>query len=211
MLSRHRGWWPKKQPRRGWPVRVNDHLYCSMVMAAARLTARPAVPFTAFGGYKAAVAILDRVKPREGFIWREYTPASVRFAGVQRQYFTEMNGARIDGLRATIADWRAIGQIGETEERLLIADLLAAVNRVANIAGTYGCFLSTWAPNARQPLELRPRPLITETVPIEAFNRDVLDVPAAMTTLPTSTRLTQSGSTPPTTSWKPCLSATSQT
>jgi adenine-specific DNA-methyltransferase len=43
------------------------------------------------------------------------------------------------------------------EERLLLADLLAATNRVANIAGTYGCFLSHWNMYGPRQAEIRER------------------------------------------------------
>src|SRR5207244_3950679 len=94
-----------------------------------------------------------------GFIWRQYSPASAGHTGVARKYFTETNARRIDGVRKQIRDWRAAGRISPFEERLLIADLLAATNRVANIAGTYGCYLSHWSPQALSLLELTPRPL----------------------------------------------------
>ena len=48
------------------------------------------------------------------------------------------------------------------EELLLIADLLSATNRVANIAGTYGCFLSKWQQQANERIELRARTLRTK-------------------------------------------------
>jgi adenine-specific DNA-methyltransferase len=38
-----------------------------------------------------------------------------------------------------------------------LADLLLASNRVANISGTYGCFLRSWQSSALKPIELRPR------------------------------------------------------
>jgi len=94
-------------------------------------------------------------------------------------YFTEANAAKIDGVRRQIAAWRDDGAISTTEERLLIADLLLAANRVANIAGTYGCFLSHWSTQAREPLELRVRELFPHTVDVETSTLDVNDVKVA--------------------------------
>lgn len=70
-------------------------------------------------------------------------------------YFTEANAALIDGIRKKISDFRASEVISIAEERLLIADLLLATNRVANIAGTYGCFLSHWLKQSQNAISLR--------------------------------------------------------
>lgn len=167
----------EKAAHRGWPVRINDHLYCAVVMASARVLSTAAAPFEEFGGYAATLERLERVRPMEGFISREYSPRSAVYAGVERRYFTESNAARIDGMRQEIAAWVQKGVLAPAEERLLLADLLAASNRVANIAGTYGCFLRSWSPNALQGIRLAPRSLLPAAVPVETFNVDVYDVP----------------------------------
>ncbi|PJN22392.1 DNA adenine methylase [Kitasatospora sp. CB02891] len=158
---------------RGWSVRINDHLTSSVVTSAARLIARSDVPFTSLGGYEAALTRLDAVEPLPGFITREYSPASAQHAGVERRYFTEANASRIDAMRTQIATWRTDGTISMSEERLLIADLLAAANRVANIAGTYGCFLRHWSSTGVRELELRPRELRRRAVTADLRVGDV--------------------------------------
>jgi adenine-specific DNA-methyltransferase len=162
----------------GWPIVLNDHLTSSMLTAAAQVIARADVPFRSLGGYEAALQLLNQVGGIDGFVWKEYSPAS-RAHGVQRQYFTEKNAARIDAVRQTIAQWRAVRLVTELEERLLIADLLAAANRVANIAGTYGCFLSYWTTNSARELLLSPRRLSPTKVHFEATCLDVFNVRAA--------------------------------
>jgi adenine-specific DNA-methyltransferase len=133
------------------------------------------VPFRAFGGYEAALATLDELPGIEGFVWREYSPASVRL-GVERRYFTEPNAARIDAIRRTIATWHSADLISPVEAQLLIADLLAATNRVANIAGTYGCFLRDWTASSLRQLNLVPRPLSDIAIRFEASCLDVFAV-----------------------------------
>src|SRR5262249_39467557 len=120
--------------------------------------------------------LLQLSKPVRGFIWREYSPASLKRLGLERRYFTETNAAKIDGVRAKIHKWRAAGQINREEEMLLIADLLAATNRVANIAGTYGCFLAKWTPQASQSLTLRARDLKTYSTKLEISNVEASEV-----------------------------------
>lgn len=163
----------------GWRVRVNDHLLCATIATAARLTATSEVPFAALGGYEEALKRLQATPSRQGFIWEEYSPASAAHGPYTRMYLTEGNAAKIDGIRAQIAEWDEAGITSPAETRLLIADLLAAVNSVANIAGTYGCFLSHWSPAAKKALTLRPRELAPESCGLEVFNVDVNDVPVA--------------------------------
>jgi adenine-specific DNA-methyltransferase len=112
----------------------------------------------------------------EGFIWREYSPASKKSCGVERRYFTESNAGRIDAMRALIRDWRESDLIDANEERLLIADLFSALNRVANIAGTFGCFLAKWTPQAAEAISVRPRVLKERLTHVEVSVGDVFDV-----------------------------------
>ena len=130
--------------RAGWSVRVNDHLASSAIMSFARLVSRVDVPFVRLGGYTNAITELNSLEPMSGFIWREYSPASLNHCTVARMYFTEDNARKIDAVRRKIRCWREAESITEREERILIADLMRAANRVANTAGTYGCFLSKW-------------------------------------------------------------------
>lgn len=136
--------------RSGWKVHVNDHLCSSATMSFARLMSRADVTFSQLGGYDKAIEALNSLEPKRGFIWREYSPASSQNCTVSRMYFTEENAQRIDAVRNQIREWGALEKINENEERVLIADLMRAANRVANTAGTYGCFLSKWQ---RQSLE----------------------------------------------------------
>lgn len=147
--------------RLGWDVHLNDHLHSAVTMAAARLTSLGQARFDKIGGYEVAIAELNGLKPRNGFIYREYSPVSLDKLGFERRYFTAKNAGRIDAMRSRIAAWRNEGSITEAEKTLLVADLLSATNRVANIAGTYGCFLSKWQAQALEKITLRPRSLFT--------------------------------------------------
>ena len=139
-------------------VHPNDHLHSAVIMAGARITGRHQANFRCLGGggYSQAIKKLNELAPNKGFIWKEYSPASATRIGFERRYFTEENAAQIDGIRKQIKCWISGGDIEADEERLLVADLLSASNRVANIAGTYGCFLSKWQPQALDRLVLRP-------------------------------------------------------
>jgi len=159
----------------GWPVRINDHLRSATIMARAQLVSSSDAPFAELGGYEAALARLNALPGRDGFFWREYSPASE----TGRMYFTEENARRIDAIRDQINRWEASGALSGTERDLLVADLIAAANQVANIAGTYGCFLSRWSQSALRDLRLEPRKLRPAPVEHEVHSRDVLDVPVS--------------------------------
>ena len=152
----------------GWAVRINDSLRCAVTMAAARLVAAQDVPFGILGGYQKALRVLNDLAAAPGFIWSEYSPASASAGAerVERRYFTESNAARIDGMRGQIAEWAAEGSISPLEEVLLVADLLSAANKTANIAGTYGCFLRKWQPGALADLQIGRAHVRTPVTPI---------------------------------------------
>lgn len=160
---------------RGWAIRLNDHLPSSVALARARLLAESDVPFERLGGYRSAIGRLNEAAPEKGFFWRQYSPASAQ----ARMYFTEANAMRIDAARRLIAAWEAEGALQASERELLLADLITAAARVANTAGTYGCFLTRWSSTSERPLRLLRRDLREAPVPHTTFSRDVLDVPVS--------------------------------
>ncbi|MBZ0248098.1 MAG: DNA adenine methylase [Burkholderiales bacterium] len=165
--------------RLGWPVLLNDSLKSAVTMAAARLLARTSVPFSRLGGYQNAINALNTLAPIEGFMWREYSPASGRRGAFERRYFTEHNAGLLDAMRAQLARWQNGGDVSQAEATLLIGDLLSAANRVANIAGTYGCFLAKWQPQSQGAVTLVPRELFPTEVAVETTNSDVFSLAVA--------------------------------
>jgi adenine-specific DNA-methyltransferase len=160
----------------GWPVLVNDHLASSSIMALARVLSKKQVSFDAVGGYQNAVVELNKVEPRSGFIWSEYSPESINHCETERKYFTQDNARKIDGMRHQISAWSEAGLINDSETYMLIADLLGAANRVANTAGTYGCFLSKWQRQSQASLKLSPRQIALNAPKATISNCDVLEV-----------------------------------
>ena len=163
--------------RAGWPVHVNDHLASSAIMSYARVTSKADIPFKGLSGYKNAIAVLNEAVPVRGFIWREYSPASSGHCDVSRMYFTEENAQKIDGMRQKIRAWRQGDIITPHEERVLIADLMRASNRVANTAGTYGCFLSKWQRQSLDALVIEPGEYLEVSPHATMSTRDVHQVP----------------------------------
>ena len=163
---------------RGWGVCANDHLLSSSILTTAQLLSCNDVSFASLGGYAATIRKLNNISPRSGFIYAEYTPSGKSRSGHERRYFTTENGRRIDGMRAQIEDWDRSGKLTANERALLLADLFEATNRVANIAGTYGCFLRHWTKAAQRRLLLSPRSLLTKPAGFQVSCKDAFELTA---------------------------------
>lgn len=148
----------------------------AVIMSEARLLSSADVPFDYFGGYEEVIKMLNSLSGEEGFIWREYSPASKRFQLNERRYFTEENAKKIDAISATIHHWKNEKTISRKEFVLLMSDLIQAVNNVANIAGTYGCFLSRWTAQAKENLALSTSSLKKVQTIYKTSNCDVFAV-----------------------------------
>lgn len=163
----------------GWNIRINDMMMNATVVSEAHLLSEKDVNFSVLGGYVEAVKKLS-VAREEGFIWREYSPASALQVGIERRYFNEDNAQRIDGATNLIHAWKREGVISDKEFSLLLATLIFAVNDVANIAGTYGCFLSKWTQQSMNQLNIVPLELRRNAVNYSVSNLDVFQVNSRM-------------------------------
>lgn len=162
----------------GWGVWANDHLLSSSILTTAQLLSNKDVSFISLGGYTAAIRKVNETSPHSGFIYAEYTPSGKSRSGHERRYFTMENGRRIDGMRVQIEDWDKNGKLTVNERALLLADLLEAANRVANIAGTYGCFLRHWTKPAQRRLLVSPRALLSKSASFQVSCKDVFELTA---------------------------------
>jgi len=142
---------------RGLCVVAGDELTFPVLHARARLLYDETYDFTPHAeSYRAAIRILNSLQPTKGFFWREYgSKGCPRNRNAPRLYFTADNAGRIDSIRATIKKWRSEG-LAPLAADLLLHDLLLAVNRVANIAGTYGYFRAWWDKTSLSRLWLTP-------------------------------------------------------
>ena len=108
-------------------------------------------------GYETVIQTLNNLPPIKGYFWREFSPEGNPQSGSNpRRYFTAENAKRIDSVRAFIQRLIKESAITDIEHSLLIHDLIMATNDVANIAGTYGHYLSKFVSRALQPLEFTP-------------------------------------------------------
>ncbi len=111
-----------------------------------------------------------------GFIYKHYTPASKDIDGVERKYFTIENGMKIDAVRIKIEEWFGEGYISEDEYFYLLTSLLIAVQKIANISGTYGAFNKFWDPRAYKPLTLKFIEVIPSKFTHKAYNEDIFNL-----------------------------------
>ncbi len=160
----------------GWKLKINDMMTNSIVMSEARLLCKEDVPFKSFGGYTSTLEILNNLEPIEGFMWRTYSPAAKKYCGIERKYFSEGNAKKIDATASQIHKWKNDNLLSSREFALLIATLISSTNTVANIAGTYGCFLAKWTAQSMNDFKLVELPLREKPSEFFVSNIDVFDV-----------------------------------
>jgi adenine-specific DNA-methyltransferase len=149
--------------RQDWRVVSGDIMTYSYAFQHAYVGLCETPPFTALQGAGAldpdltlsvplhrAIAHLNNLRGVEGFFYRTYSPDG----DAGRRYFTSANALRIDAIRQTINRWWEDGLLTEPERYLLVASLIEAVSKVANVAGTYAAYLKRWDPRAHKPLML---------------------------------------------------------
>lgn len=111
--------------------------------------------------YDRVLQFLNNLEPIQDYFWKEFSPeGNPTNTDKPRKYFTPENAAKIDALRNQIYTWNEEGKLTEAEYSLLIHDLIMATNDVANIAGTYGHYLSSYTSRAEEPIELYTTDLI---------------------------------------------------
>jgi adenine-specific DNA-methyltransferase len=160
----------------GWNVLANDSLQAATILTSARMVGKNQVHFKKTGGYANTIAILNTLKGLEGFFYREYSISLKNAEKVSRPYFTLENARRIDAIREQINKWYIAKMISPIERKLLLADLIESVNQVANIAGTYGCFLKNFSEPSLRPLKISERVLSTNSIENEVLNLDAFEV-----------------------------------
>jgi adenine-specific DNA-methyltransferase len=105
--------------------------------------------------YDLILDYLNNVKPIKGYFFNEFSPEGNPINSTKpRKYFTAENAAKIDGIRKEIKRLNNKKLITELEHSLLLHDLIMASNDIANIAGTYGHYLSKFVKRAESKIVL---------------------------------------------------------
>ncbi|MDW7662354.1 MAG: DNA adenine methylase [Bacillota bacterium] len=107
--------------------------------------------------YEDVLLLLNSLEPVEGYFYNEFSPGGIPQNGSEpRKYFIPENASKIDAMREQINQWLAEGKLTEIEESLLKHTLIMATNKVANISGTYGYFLSSFIRSSLDNIVLLP-------------------------------------------------------
>lgn len=160
----------------GYTVIASDLMTFAVQHAVVRLKMARPPGFRALGmPYAEVLDVLNALEPLPGYYHREYSGEGSPLQGCPpRKYLTGANAAKVDAIQSQLDAWKHARKLTDRELVLLRHDLVLAVNKVANIAGTYGHFRSTWSATALKPLVLRP----TEFEPGPTAPHQVMQGPA---------------------------------
>lgn len=122
------------------------------------------------------IEFLNKIPPKEGFIYRNYTPKGTENLKQRRMFYTEENGKIIDAIRIQIEEWKNKDLITENEYFILIACLIETVPYYANITGVYAAFQKKWDARALKKLTLRTIEIIKNTKNNRSYNKNSVDL-----------------------------------
>lgn len=115
---------------------------------------------------------LTQLTGEEGFIFQNYSPASVKYSEYERMYFTEENAKQCDAIRKRIEKWKQNNLIDDNEYYFLIASLIDSADKYANVLSVYGAYLKKFRSKALKPFQLFPLELIINDQEHEVYNMD---------------------------------------
>jgi len=173
----------------GYAVYSSDLLYFSYVLQMAYIMNNEELKFnkllnkikinrTTFFStpLQSVIDYLNQVNVINGFIYRNYTPSGTKDLDVQRMFFIDENGQKIDAIRQKIEDWKIAELLSEKEYFCLLACLIETVPFYANISGVYAAFQKKWDPRSIKPIILRPIDFICNDKKNVAYNKNSLDL-----------------------------------
>jgi len=110
--------------------------------------------FSALGGYEEAIAKLNSLPPRVGWVTEHLCPRDDDNYDleVDRMFYMRKNGMRIDAIRHQIELWQAEGLIDDTEACCLLAPLLYQACYRSNTSGVFKGFHKGWGGQTRTAL-----------------------------------------------------------
>lgn len=110
----------------------------------------------------------EKTPPCKGKIYQHYALGG----GENRQYFSDFNAMKIDGIRKRLSLWKDENFIDEKEYFFLLPSLLKSADKVANTASVYGAFLKNLKKSAQKTLVLRPAIFEPSANENEVYNED---------------------------------------
>ncbi|MCA8951810.1 MAG: DNA adenine methylase [Planctomycetes bacterium] len=135
--------WAKQH---GFAVLANDWEPYARVLNTAAIATDREPPCRALGGYRRALAELERLEGKDGWVADNLCPADDGDADplTERMFYRRATGRRIDAIRDRIAAWRDAGAIDENEQSCLLAPLLYQACWLSNTSGVFKGFHAGW-------------------------------------------------------------------
>ncbi|MHB9036133.1 MAG: DNA adenine methylase [Armatimonadota bacterium] len=151
----------------GFSVIANDWEPYSEVINTAYIASNTPAEFSRLGGIERAIASLNALPERCGYIATHYCPDDDENYDVatERMFYTQQNGRRIDAMREQICKWRADGMIDRREEAMLLAPLIYQASYCSNTSGVFKGFHRGWG-GATETAWYRIRSFLTLKPPL---------------------------------------------
>ncbi|MBC7411285.1 MAG: DNA adenine methylase [Bacteroidia bacterium] len=118
--------------------------------------------------YYSYIEELNKLDGVDGFIFKEYS----QNGSMERLYFSENNGRKIDAIRQKIECWKNENKINIKIYYFLLASLLESADKVANTASVYGAYLKQVKKSAQKELIVEPALFQLNDNEHEVFNED---------------------------------------
>lgn len=134
----------------------NDFLYYAYVMNCAKLQNESVPEFEKFktevsnSNIYAWLNSLEFTPDDTFFFYKNYSPRG------GRNFFTEKNAIKIDGIRKTIEDLYENYTITQAEYYFLLASMMESITKISNTSGTYEAFFKFWDSRAEKEFEIQP-------------------------------------------------------
>ena len=125
--------------RKGYSIISNDIEYFSYITTKHYIENNRELEFKKLGFNP--FVYLNNLEGVNGFIYSNYSVGGTKDKEYERQYFTDENAQKIDGIRLKIEEWKKEELIDEYEYNYLIACLVESADKVANTASVYEAFL----------------------------------------------------------------------
>ncbi|MFN3648248.1 MAG: DNA adenine methylase [Armatimonadota bacterium] len=132
--------------RLGYRVLANDWEPYALELNRCAVECSTPPPFTALGGYQAAIQTLNTLPPAEGWVTRHLCPRDDRACDprVERMFYTRANGMRLDAMREQVAQWERDGLLDPAERACLLAPMLYQASYTSNTSGVFKGFHHGW-------------------------------------------------------------------
>lgn len=130
----------------GFRVISNDWEPYSKVLNFAYIQTNVPPSFEGLGGLSSAIRQLNSLPPVRGYIASHYCPENDEYPDLEleRMFYTQENGRRIDAIREQIELWKNSGTINEQEEAVLLAPLIYQASYCSNTSGVFKAFHRGW-------------------------------------------------------------------